>query len=824
MLEQQLSFAKEKAMDVLISGSLGTASFIHGESVEIEWVDGRRREASLTFMQNMHRGVHDLVCLKGPSRDDAIATLNLHWKKDKALLFALAALDSDTSDSSRAQVISTLDGWLKDSQIQGYVKSVLFSRPLPKGSVVNPSLLSGKSISEKLLKSVFDSQSKIQAVRSAWDEISERFSSDLALQFEQNLVALGAFDRLVLSNRKDLTALKFECIKRLSGFPSYREIIADLLDPFISVAEVTETPRRQDFVEPLADEPVDFHGPKPVVVPVHKLFTNVQNSLRIIAGYFGSGEFDKGDSLVERLVQEQLSRGERSFAAKTLCSVSEYAKREENYQYQLKYALRANEVDPTDPRVLVHVGDAYFNLDDFESAQKWFDRSVNENGDDFGRRGLVKILVKNHMYEAAYDLLMESFASGNPGLDAWLQRASILRELGNYVEAIEVYSIASGKYPESHYPMCGLAATYALNGQYFQALQAYDQALTFFPKCSVPYTGKGHLLARLGDIENALPLLYRGIELAEDKLIPTTALASALRMHGRGVKALQALEVEREAGLHEEEYWASLIESAIYCGKYSKASSWLEQAESYIGRTPKLGMLTARLLSATGKLKEALVIINEALDRSPRFIEAGVEKSRVLRRLDRVDLATQEVQRLLGVDRRNAYVQMEAMLLGLAEIPLSIVEKSRLKTDLISYEDWGLDHACAVALLEKQDPKNAWRLSVSGRRRSPFKSLRKKFGLALAVARDMLGRVGSVFGALRGSSGSGILAMRAIAYWRLGLQKRLSFVLREIRKCASFPDAIDADAFWRLVSEDYDAEKHKVPLATFERGLLLRLA
>jgi hypothetical protein len=89
----------------------------------------------------------------------------------------------------------------------------------------------------------------------------------------------------------------------------------------------------------------------------------------------------------------------------------------------------------------------------------------------------------------------------------------------------------------------------------------------------------------------------------------------------------------------------------------------------------------------------------------------------------------------------------------------------------------------------------------------------------------MLGQVGSVVNAVRGYPGIGAPVMRAIAYWKLGLDKRLSSTLSALRaRLADSPSISSIDELFQIVSVPYAEHSEPARLVRFEERLLIQAA
>lgn len=811
-------------MEAIISGELGTATLIDGGVAEVLWMDGRKRKISSSEAYSINRNALDIVYLNSCTKSQALALLKSHWMKDRALIFILTLLDANTPPKDRIEIQKTLDEWMSDDGVATYLKHVMYSRPLPSSDIAPIDEINIKSSIGKMLKALLEDQSQIQHIRESWEEIAKKLSVENQKEYEKRLIAMGAYFRLVSPSRKDLIRLKFECFENCSDLENYRETINAIIDPFIESESLVSGNIDSQVVAIYEPERDEVAISKPIKV-TQKHLDHVQECIEKAKGMFREGKINQAQQTISWLVNEQLSRGDSEYAARTLCSASEMAKHKDLFNLQLDYAHQAHEISPNDARVLGHIGDACINLEQYENASKWFSKASEEGDKGYGLTGLVRVLRKQNHLNEAYKLILEVLEIEGDELEPLMHKAEILRGLEKYEEAIETYQRLHDKYPYNEIILCGLAATYADAEMYKLSLNFYDQSISIFQDHSVAYTAKGHLLARLGKLREALFYLYRGINLAKDKTIAVNALASALRINGKVGKSIKILEKQSYETPNSEETWIGLIRGAIQCGKYTDARKWLDDAVKHIGSTSALSFQKANYLAEIGDNKDALKVLNILIDEHPHYIEASIEKTRLLRRLNRTKDAEYEIGILLNNFPRNQNIEKEAIILGLANIPDEMGCNRLSNRDYATYEDWDYSHACSVGLLKKEDAKNAWFISLDGKKRSPFRYLRRRFGFVLAIVRDFLGRTGSVISALKGYKGPEAILIRAIVYWKLGVHRQLDRVLTEIHRIKGNDSQNNSNVaeLFDLLSLPYNPILHDQRVSDFENRLMIQV-
>lgn len=804
-------------MHAILSAAAESVSLFHMDVAEVIWINGRREEMEHSRASSLYREATDAIVLENCSKDEALASLHLHWRKDRALLLLLMLFDKDFPSSELPAICEQLDQWLSDKRIFDYVKSVMFSRPLGENVDLSENI-EINSITGSLVKAVIDQQPAITRFRKHWESISAALVGQERQELEARLISMGVFWRVLCSTKNELQLLKFECLSKISGVPDSRNLIIRLLAPYVEMSEKAGN-AKATFDGEKENEQKRFgqeNAPRSRV----DQFSYVKNQIEIVRNFFAAGEPEKADNLLDRLIKEQLNRKEAEYAVKTLCNASEAAKSFGFFENQLAYAKKATEIAPSDAISQWELGDACLNVEDYQYAQEIFGGLVSQ-GNPFGMRGLAKVYRKTGRLQEARELSVELLEI-EPEPHNYALAAEICRDLKMFDEAIAHYNTSLRSFPNAAY-MCGLAATHADAGDYLEALGAYQKTIDYFPDYHVSYTGKGHLLARLGQRHEALAFLRRGITLSEgeNRKIATCALVSALRILGKSANAISWVEQGLNENSDYEEYWVNLIEILIENGKGALAASKLTEATDVLGRTPQIELLEAKLLHFSGRYDDAFETVDRLIQTNPAHIEAYLTKIGWLRLANKVEHACQEYQKIPTNFLSAHSVIKEGIILGLNEVPDDALKNRARTKPMATLEDWEFDHACGVNFLAGDAAKKAWRLFLDGKKKTQFKRLQKKFRLALAFARDRLGRFGSMKRAIQGHGGIEVNLVAAIAYWKMGLRAKLAPQLVILRKHNSNNFVA---GFLPYFSETYRQTIHEKEIRLLESDMLIGLA
>lgn len=136
------------------------------------------------------------------------------------------------------------------------------------------------------------------------------------------------------------------------------------------------------------------------------------------------------------------------------------------------------------------------------------------------------------------------------GLEARLNSAGLLADLGRYSESLAAYDNAietKPNFPPANNSMyvaiilAGKGDVLEKIGRHDEALKAYDNSLKLFPENAAAWNGKGNALNSTGGYNDAIAAYDKAIE-----LIPQPGLLSAYAWHGKGL-ALRALGHKSES-------------------------------------------------------------------------------------------------------------------------------------------------------------------------------------------------------------------------------------------------------------------------------------
>lgn len=212
---------------------------------------------------------------------------------------------------------------------------------------------------------------------------------------------------------------------------------------------------------------------------------------------------------------------------------------------------------------------------------------------------VAEILVSTGRSDAGIEHL-EQFSARHPeyGFRLLLPRASLLRRLGRYDDALAIYDRVLTIRPESESVLLTRAETFLQSDRIDEAVAAYRDAIKVHPESAVSLNALGYTLAdRTTDHEEARELIEAAIELAPDNPAIIDSMGWILFKQGDYDEALGHLE--RAWGLIKDpEVAAHLGETLWQLGQREKAKAILKEAYDRAPDSKPLRETLQRLLEA----------------------------------------------------------------------------------------------------------------------------------------------------------------------------------------------------------------------------------
>ena len=195
-------------------------------------------------------------------------------------------------------------------------------------------------------------------------------------------------------------------------------------------------------------------------------------------------------------------------------------------------------VTTTSPAVYCNYGAASVAKGELEKALLLFQKAVEISpGLDVGYLNMGKIYHGMGRKDKALEMFDIAWALNPENMNTLALVAATLRDEGHRSEAIELLEQANAQHPNSML-LSELGTSYRNAGREKDALKAFDKAILLGPLQPDPYTGKALTLLSRGDIDDAVVLLKKSVDL-EPTPVALNALGMGYAQKGDTEQALQ---------------------------------------------------------------------------------------------------------------------------------------------------------------------------------------------------------------------------------------------------------------------------------------------
>ena len=360
------------------------------------------------------------------------------------------------------------------------------------------------------------------------------------------------------------------------------------------------------------------------------------------------------ERFTERLVGRQLHEGDAEFAAKTLCLLSQEAKRLGESSFQLKWAMRATQVYGDDPWSFAQTGDALVALYRYDDAGEYFTLAGTKGDPHYAKMGQARILkLSGHSEKAlsAFDEIATQYPDHPNSFQAWIGAADTLRQNGELDHALDRYEQTIRRYPKLEDAYAGKAAVLRELGRLEEATTIYDQFRDVGGGTMWAFAGAAEVLREAGDFNQALGVYREATKQFPNAELIALGRAQVLRAAGRLDDALgefqRAIEESHDGpGMH-----GGLAQTLRDIGRLGEALKVYEDAIERFPSEASLANGRASVIKRMGRLEEALAMYDESCQKFPYNLPALLGRIQLLKEFERLDLAFEAVKDLMAVIR-----------------------------------------------------------------------------------------------------------------------------------------------------------------------------
>ena len=771
-------------MDMFLSGAACRAVFIDGTATyyvnldqPTEQIRFGDKNLSIAAISRLLGDSSDIRSVSVADVEDGLQVLLSDSNKDSALRLFQVALDFRENVSLAADAMDVLEPILQDQEAFIFLRNYAFAIPIETAisQVRPPESWRQFQVGFDLLLLVLSAQPYIRAIRAAWDKVAKaHFLTDTALLYgEKSFVDCGAFfsiyETMVGDKRRDNLAIEL----LMAGASVYgcREVTKAWFD-VLNLERERNAPRLSVHFESVFESDIKTYFNETNTDTVFETdwekYQRVMVEKAAVIERLSRQDLRNAERFTERLVARQIEEGDAEFAAKTLCSLSQEAKRLGETSLQLKWAVRATEVYQEDPWSFAQTGDALVSLYRYDEAGEYFTLAGTKGDPYYARMGKARILMlsgqsKNALQE--FEEITTLYPDHDNTFQAWMGMADTLRHIGELDLALQKYERAISKYPGLDDAYSGKALVLRELGRLDEAAAIYLQFQENGSGAIWAFIGTGDVLRDAGDFDSALDVYDTASRRFPGAEAIALGRAQVLRAAGRLDDALSEFQ-QAIARSHEGPgVYGGMAQTLRDLGRLDEA---LEIYETAIGRFPAVAFLLdgrASVIRRMGRLEEALAAYDKNCRMFPYNLPALLGRVQLLKEFERIDLAFNAARDL--VDRHPSDLRGKASmaaimaLQGKFEQAIHILptKKPRTRTEWIAH------HIGCMVELKRGNVETALRELRFGVECVPFYRSRRYYKNSLAVAELRAGRYREALDAASEGDGAAadVIIMQAAA-------------------------------------------------------------
>lgn len=711
----------------LISPKGRIAALCSGNEASLYGMDGALLGVkNLVDVQVLFRRFDDTTKLPKTSNQGLIKSLNSEYKKQEAVQLFLTIIDNDIDSLNKLEVSVFLEDLLCEQYIADYLGGCMSAIPLPYEVIFSAEF--SKKLQEfpkvfLFLNTLLENQEKISVVYTKWGKNVLEHVSTENHAFLNGLYAGSGFTYQYLKGLSSnaVNGYKFDFYAKSNKVPNSRDAISN----FFKGLELNQAASKK--IVPMKPEIEEFSTDeyKKPTGNVYQKYTQVTAQLSKIKELLAANDIAKAKLFASSLIEQQVNNNDFEYAAKSLGSLSEFAKSYHLYELMVDWAIQATEVCPSDNRGWAQLGDAYLLVDDYESARRVYEKCADLAGlKGYSLAGFARIYRSMHDYETALSFIEKAWECEQDPVHGAIG-AEILGDLGRYNDAESLYRELVKRCPDEIALRCGLAATLAQQHKFDEAKKIYKDAIKLWPTDQFPHTSLGFLLARQGQFKDAFKYLDNGIKFSNSSdFIPVNAKANALRMAGKYNEAESLLSemIQKHSACIEFKF--GLLDVLIARGDLKRANELcLSYFEGVSDRErDSLLRIQANILRKQGSFDLSMGIIDKLCQKHPKWILALCDKADLLRNMGVFDSSRVFYNLVLSI--HNGYrraINGLRLIDALSKTEVNDVQNNKdLPTATI--EDWEDINIEGLVLLAQKKYVSAQ--SVLGAcKKSPFKPI-----------------------------------------------------------------------------------------------------
>jgi tetratricopeptide (TPR) repeat protein len=599
-------------MRAFISGQAGRA-IAHGAvpyRLEVSHPD-KRVTCSSTELFHVFQDAGDVVSVE-TTEGDLMGELVRRWSCDRALQLLIILLDRTEATDTRLAAAECIDELLATPTVSEFVKSRLYSAPLPGSAdlvgAFEYSRSFGSSAAVAVLRELETNQDVIRRRFEAWDSLSMEFFDSVSAKtvFRQALIEEEGFLRAVTGEQSG-DAIRFHLLAspRFRGNARAREVIMQWTSHFRDQRVVVDQgiDTETEFVSKRGGQRGrQRHSGA-------RTFESIAKQKEEIKALIRSDRQEQALRYTEQLIEMQKQLSEREHLAKSLCDLAQYAKSVSNAPLQLQLAERAVAEVPEDAWSHAQCGDALRQFGRYQDALTQYQRCAQLGSELIGLCGQAEIFKDMGNFDQALTILRDCIDRYPSDSVPQASHASSLDMLGQFDSALAEYERLKAKYPYDVALMNGRARVLRDMSRFDEARRQLQEAIDMYPQDSIAFVAKAEVQRAEGNLGDALESYSFAIGKFPDFLAPYTGHARVLRDLGRFPAAKRAFERVIQLFPAASDGYVGVAQTLRRSGRVVESLAAFESARRRFPESHSWRVGIATVLAATGELEQALQLV-----------------------------------------------------------------------------------------------------------------------------------------------------------------------------------------------------------------------
>lgn len=456
-----------------------------------------------------------------------------------ALFVTLSVLDEELSISTRVLMAEQAEVLLDSSDIRLFVEDRLLSHPLPAEVVASRHSLMhvAKNFSRvgSTLREVFDLQSRVWDIETLFNEsaASVALSGEALSALVSELTDLGFFASIVRAIAstdlyKANAAIVSELLRKEHSAQA-RALLLDFQRRTQSLQSITglkpkhpgnlfkkriqiDVPSTSDTFRPDRDEPSDFKFAHTRISSL-KAKERVDRQIQQIKELLFGGKLQLAERFIRELMEFQLERDEKEYAAMSLCNLSSSAVEANQVAFAEALVEYAMELSPNDIVPFTARAEIYRVQGNFVAALAMFDVVLSRFSiqSTYPLNGKANVLAEMGRFEEASSLFRQIQTDFPEHPVAFNGEVGLLHRQGNHRLALKLAVENAKRFPLDSVTRGVLASALTRNGKYADAVRHYQEAwrldstnLRFVSGAALGMRSSGKALDALGYLNRHL--------------------------------------------------------------------------------------------------------------------------------------------------------------------------------------------------------------------------------------------------------------------------------------------------------------------------------